>query len=66
MNRSFTSAVLVALIVTGAIVLYILHRGTTVHPPPPTPKTRYVVTATNMQADQVIRAENLRLLRRSH
>jgi pilus assembly protein CpaB len=62
MNRSFTSAVLVALIVTGAIVLYILHRGTTVHPPPPTPKTRYVVTATNMQADQVIRAENLRFI----
>jgi pilus assembly protein CpaB len=61
-NRRLTSAFIFALMVAGIFTLWFIKKNSVVHAPPPVPKSRYIVAASNMEADQVIRAENLRLV----
>ncbi len=62
MNRRLTSAFLIALLVSGALTLWLSMRFSKNHAPPPPPKSKYVAAATNIEADQVIRPEDLRLV----
>jgi len=62
MNRRLTSAFIIALLVSGVFTLWLSARFSKNHVAPPPPKSQYVAAATNLEADQVIRAENLRLI----
>jgi pilus assembly protein CpaB len=64
MNRRLTTAFIVALLVSGVFTLWLSakfsKKGGGVAPPPA--KSQYVAAAANLEADQVIRAENLRVI----
>jgi pilus assembly protein CpaB len=64
MNRRLTSAFIIALLVSGVFTLWLSakfsKKGGGVAPPPA--KSQYVAAAANLEADQVIRAENLRVI----
>ena len=62
MNRRLTSAFIIALLVSGVFTLWLSTRFSKNRPAPPPAKSQYVAAAANLQADQVIRAENLRLV----
>jgi pilus assembly protein CpaB len=62
MNRRLTSAILVALVISGLFTFWLSTRVTKTHVAPPPAKKQYVAAAANLEADQVIRAENLRLI----
>ena len=62
MNRRLTSAFLIALLISGALTLWIASRFSKNHSAPPPPKSQYVAAATNLEADQVIRPGDLRLV----
>ena len=62
-TRRLTSAFIIALVVSGIFTFWLSQRFTkTAHPAPPPQKTQYVAVAANMEAGQVIRAENLHLV----
>jgi pilus assembly protein CpaB len=63
MNRRLTSSFIIALLVSGVFTLWLstkVSKKNGVAPPPA--KSQYVAAAANLQANQVIRAENLRLI----
>jgi len=63
MNRRLTSAFIIALLVSGVFTLWLstkVSKKNGVAPPPA--KSQYVAAAANLQANQVIRSENLRLI----
>lgn len=63
MNRRLTSAFIVALLISGVFTLWLSTRfskNRTVAPAPE--KSQYVAASTSLQADQVIRANNVRLI----
>jgi pilus assembly protein CpaB len=63
MNRRLTSAFIIALLVSGVFTLWLstkVSKKNGVAPPPA--KSQYVAAAANLQANQVIRAENLRMI----
>jgi pilus assembly protein CpaB len=63
MNRRLTSAFIIALLISGVFTLWLSTRFTKNRgAAPPPAKNQYVAAAANLQADQVIRAENLRLI----
>jgi pilus assembly protein CpaB len=62
-TRRLTSAFIIALVVSGIFTLWLSQRFTkTTRQAPPAPKTQYVTAAANMEAGQVIRAENLQMV----
>ncbi len=62
-NRRLTSAFIIALVISGAFTFWLSQRNSKNNrAAPPTPKSKYVAAAANLEADQVIRAENLRLI----
>ena len=63
MNRRLTSAFIIALLISGVFTLWLSTRFTKSHGvAPPVEKSQYVAAAASMQADQVIRANNLRMI----
>jgi pilus assembly protein CpaB len=62
MNRRLTSAILVALVISGLFTFWLSTRVTKTHAAPPPAKKQYVAASANLEADQVIRAENLRMI----
>jgi pilus assembly protein CpaB len=63
MNRRLTSAFIIALLVSGVFTLWLSTKVSKKGgPAPPPAKSQYVAAAANLQANQVIRAENLRLI----
>jgi pilus assembly protein CpaB len=63
MNRRLTSAFIIALLISGIFTLWLSTRyskNRSVAPPPA--KSQYVAAAVSLQADQVIRANNLRMI----
>ena len=62
MNRRLTSAFIIALVVSGVFTYWLSQRVTKPRPAPPPPKSEYVAAATNLEAGQAIRPENLRLV----
>ena len=61
-TRRLTSAFIIALVVSGLFTFWLSQKFTKTHNAPPPPKSQYVAAAANMEAGQVIRAENLRLV----
>jgi pilus assembly protein CpaB len=63
MNRRLTSAFIIALLISGVFTLWLSTRfsKTRIVAPPPA-KSQYVAAATSLLADQVIRANNLRMI----
>ena len=61
-NRRLTSAFIIALLVSGVFTFWLSQRFTKPHSAPPPPKSQYVAAAANMEAGQVIRAENLHMI----
>ncbi|MGA2437310.1 MAG: Flp pilus assembly protein CpaB [Acidobacteriaceae bacterium] len=61
MNRRVTSA-LIALGISGIFTYWLSTRMTQTHVVAPIAKSQYVAAAANLEADQVIRAENLRVI----
>lgn len=61
MNRRLTSIV-VALLVSGAFTFWFSKRFSRSRPAPPPAKLRYAAAAANMQADQVIRSQDIHLV----
>jgi pilus assembly protein CpaB len=62
-TRRLTSAFIIALLVSGVFTIWLfekLNKHTAAAPPPP--KSQYVAAAANMEAGQVIKAENLHLV----
>jgi pilus assembly protein CpaB len=63
MNRRLTSAFIIALLVSGVFTLWLSAKfAKKSGPAPPPAKSQYVAAAANLEADQVIRAENLRMV----
>ena len=63
MNRRLTSAFIIALLVSGVFTLWLSAKfAKKGGPAPPPAKSQYVAAAANLEADQVIRAENLRMI----
>jgi len=63
MNRRLTTSFIIALLVSGVFTLWLstkVSKKNGVAPPPA--KSQYVAAAANLQANQVIRAENLRMI----
>lgn len=61
-TRRLTSAFIIALVVSGLFTFWLSQKFSKAHGAPPPPKSQYVAAAANMEAGQVIRAENLRLV----
>jgi pilus assembly protein CpaB len=62
-NRRLTSAFIIALLVAGVFTFWLSQRFTkTRTAPPPVIKSQYVAAAANMEAGQVIKAENLHMV----
>jgi pilus assembly protein CpaB len=63
MNRRLTSSFIIALLVSGVFTLWLSTKVSKKGgPAPPPAKSQYVAAAANLQANQVIRSENLRLI----
>ncbi len=63
MNRRLTSAFIIALLISGIFTLWLSSRLSKNRAVVPAPvKSQYVAAAANLQADQVIRANNLRMV----
>jgi pilus assembly protein CpaB len=61
-TRRLTTAFIIALVVSGIFTFWLSQRVSKNRPAPPAPKSQYVAAASNMEAGQAIRAENLRLV----
>jgi pilus assembly protein CpaB len=60
-NRRLTSAFIIALVVAGIFTFWLSQKFKT-HTVPPPPQSQYVAAAANMEAGQVIKAENLHMV----
>lgn len=60
-TRRLTSAFIIALVVSGVFTFWLSQKFKT-HTAPPPPKSQYVAAAANMEAGQVIKAENLHMV----
>jgi len=60
-TRRLTSAFIIALVVSGIFTFWLSQRFSKDRPAP-APKNQYVAAATNIEADQVLRPENLRMV----
>jgi pilus assembly protein CpaB len=60
-TRRLTSAFIIALIISGIFTFWLSRKYSKATPPPP-PESKYVAAAMNLEAGQVIRAENLRMV----
>ena len=61
-TRRLTSAFIIALVISGIFTFWLSQKFTKTRPAPPPPKSQYVAAAANMEAGQVIRAENLHMI----
>lgn len=61
MKRRLSSAFFIALLISGACT-FMLSRKMTQHGPAPIPKQSYVATSMELQAGQVLKVENLKLV----
>jgi len=61
-TRRLTSAFIIALLVSGVFTFWLSQRFTKPKTAPPPPKSQYVTAVANMEAGQVIKAENLHLI----
>ena len=61
-TRRLTSAFIIALLVSGVFTFWLSQRFTKPKATPPPAKSQYVTAAANMEAGQVIKAENLHLV----
>lgn len=61
-TRRLTSAFIIALLVSGVFTFWLSQRFTKPKTAPPPAKSQYVTAAANMEAGQVIKAENLHLV----
>jgi len=63
-SKRLVTAFFITLVISGVIVLWMNHGNSKPHVTvaAPAPKTQYVAAAANLDANQVIRAENLRLI----
>jgi pilus assembly protein CpaB len=61
-TRRLTSAFIIALLVSGVFTFWLSQRFTKPKAAPPPAKSQYVTAAANMEAGQVIKAENLHLV----
>jgi pilus assembly protein CpaB len=62
LNRRLTSAFIVALLVAGVFTFWLSQKVTKTHAAPPPPRSQYVTAAANLEAGQMLRAENLRMI----
>jgi pilus assembly protein CpaB len=62
LNRRLTSAFIVALLVAGVFTFWLSQKFTKTHAAPPPPRSQYVTAAANLEAGQMLRAENLRMV----
>jgi pilus assembly protein CpaB len=62
MNRRLTSALIIALVISGVFTFWLSQKYSKNRPAPPPPKSQYVAAAANLEAGQAIKAENLRLV----
>jgi len=60
-TRRLASAFVIALIISGIFTLWLSQKYSKAKPPAP-PKNQYVAAVANLEAGQVIRAENLRMV----
>jgi pilus assembly protein CpaB len=60
-TRRLTSAFIIALVISGIFTFWLSQRFKS-KPAPPPPKSQYVASATNLEAGQQIKAENLRMV----
>jgi pilus assembly protein CpaB len=61
-TRRLTSAFIIALVVAGIFTFWLSQKFKKNDAPPPAPKSQYVAAAANMEAGQVIKAENLHMV----
>ncbi len=61
-SRRLTSAFLIALVVSGIFTYWLSQRFTKTKPAPPPPKSQYVAPVANLEAGQIVKAENLHLV----
>ena len=62
-NRRLITAFIIALVVSGIFTFWLSQRFSKApRPAPPPPKSQYVAVASNMEAGQAIRPENLRMI----
>jgi pilus assembly protein CpaB len=62
LNRRLTSALLIALAISGVFTFWLSQKFTKTHAAPPPPRSQYVTAAANLEAGQMLRAENLHLI----
>jgi len=62
LNRRLTSAFIIALLVAGVFTFWLSQKFTKTHAAPPPPRSQYVTAAANLEAGQMLRAENLHLV----
>lgn len=62
LNRRLTSALLIALLISGVFTFWLSQKFTKTHAAPPPPRSQYVTAAVNLEAGQMIRAENLHMV----
>ncbi len=61
-SRRLTSAFIIALLVSGVFTFWLSRRFTKTPPPPPPPKNQYAAAVVNLEAGQIIRPENLKMI----
>jgi pilus assembly protein CpaB len=61
-TRRLASAFIIALLVSGVFTLWLSQRFTKTKPAPVVQKSQYVTAAANLEAGQIIKAENLHLI----
>jgi pilus assembly protein CpaB len=61
-SRRLTSAFIIALVVSGIFTYWLSQKVSKTKPAPPPPKSQYVAAISNLEAGQIIRAENLHLV----
>ena len=61
-TRRLTSAFIIALVVAGIFTVWLSQKFNKTPVAPPAPKSQYVAAAANMEAGQVIKAENLHMV----
>jgi len=62
LNRRLTSALLIALFISGVFTFWLSQKFTKTHAAAPPPRSQYVTAAANLEAGQMLRAENLHMI----
>ncbi len=61
LNRRLTSAFIIALLISGVFTFWLSQKFTKTHVAPPPPRSQYVTASANLEAGQMLRAENLHM-----